>query len=900
MATFPTFESVLIEIASALGVNKGIQTKKKQKFKNTEMSLENMHSTWKSILSDISNALGLNQEVADDLIVNIEHSFQIHKIIELEIFTFKASKQKILWNYLVRIFIPTIARHAVFWQIESKVDTGMPGGRFWYLPVINSDKKIQLPVQHVLEWLIDLIEEPRANVAKKIESDLRIYSNSGTVLRNLHNWQKAKNMPEISSIKNTFPDEVELTFKGSFILKGTEPDFIQALNFINNKGLSAEILQHEIDINLKDLKKILKSECSEHDKIEFTLKLQERYQKPSSQTIRQRLLVARAVQEGYQRLIKFLTPKIDKFNVDFEKNKTLQLIHLYEMVYNKTMEAHVETYIEDYHLRQKAENEYFTQHLPPLLRYDLLLCFSYEKYPTIPLVAPLLNKKFSKKGEEERIDDIFPTSKEGIKLSNKTYRKNLKQDVLFEKKCNELTDILQQNKAPFKTLKNINDFDLVYETFNASYSNPNIKPLILKRLSELALTETHKIKKIILELNEIFTIKKFNNSTENSVKILLDQASTNTEYDFWSPTLLRFNAYHQIGKNNFKEAERLFNQAMDECKNFNFGPLRGELARDAFAIAISNQKLIPNNHEKYFRDIIFWGGLEAPKSSNASLPSIFDVSRELHEYFWNNLYKCYPNYTPLFSNSQNDFKLFLNDIAPHIKAGTAIDKVLKKHKHLKNKQLKHPQSDSIIFLLMKVSYDMFAKFKEHETRINIQQEIMLEAKSIFKKSIHVIRAVIQEWPEIVDLSDFKQQTPLMLAANYKDYKTVEVLLNAKANPNLKDITGRTALHAACASRCSKSANLLIENGIDGAIANFEGSTALHTSVRLGEVNITRILLKHFPELAFIEDFDGKTPLQLAHKIANDISIYHYLQHHLKLENRAIVTHETYKDLLQLF
>jgi len=899
MATFPTFEATLIEIANALGASKGLQTTKKNKFKDGDMSLDNIFETWKGILNSISDVLGLDEKAKNDLISNIEHDYQIHKTIELNVFSFRASKQKIVWHYLSRVLIPAIARHAAFWQIQSKIDAGMPGGKFWYLPIIQPTKlttEIELPVQQVLNWLVDLIEEPRTKLAKNIEKDLRIYESSGTILKNLYNWQNAKNTPEISSINNTFPEEVKITFQGCFLPDTKNSEFEQALEFTNKKGHTAESLQHEISLSCEDLKYILKDDCSDNKKEEFIWKLKERYQQPPQKTIRQRLLVARAVQEGYGRLVKFLTPTIDKQCLDFEKNKTLQLIKLYEVVYNNTMDAHAQCA----HLGEEAENKYFTKNQPAFFRYDLLLCTSYEKYPTVPLVAPRLNEIFSTSGKEKEIDDIFPTSKEGIEKRQSEYIDNLNKQRVASNTTNKLINRLKRKIAPFKTLKNIIDFDFVYEASHLTYNSPKIKPLILQRLIELEATPEHEIKRLILELNELFTVEQFDTSTEERATTLLEQAKNNVESFLWRPQLLRFEAYHHIGKNKIKEAERLFNQAMDECKNFNFGPLRGELARDAFAIAISNQKLIPNNHEKYFRDILFHGGLDSSKSTNATIPSIFDVSRELHEYFWKNLYKCYPNYTSLFSNSQKDFELFFTDIAPHIKDGTDIKQVLKKHKHLKNKQLKHPQSDSIIFLLMKVSYDMLTKIKTNETRFNIPHDMILEAESIFDKSMSVIRAVIQEWPEIVDLSDFKQQTPLMLAANYKDYKTVEVLLNAKANSNLKDITGRTALHAACASRCSKSANLLIENGIDGVIANFKGSTALHTSVRLGEINITKTILKNFPELAFIKDLDGKTPPQLADKIASDISIYHYLQHYLKSENRTTVSHETYKKLLQLF
>ncbi|WP_305810143.1 ankyrin repeat domain-containing protein [Photobacterium kishitanii] len=156
------------------------------------------------------------------------------------------------------------------------------------------------------------------------------------------------------------------------------------------------------------------------------------------------------------------------------------------------------------------------------------------------------------------------------------------------------------------------------------------------------------------------------------------------------------------------------------------------------------------------------------------------------------------------------------------------------------------------------------------------------------------------WPEIVNISDFKQQTPLMLAAHYNDYETVEVLLKAKADPNLHDFTGRTALHAAAASRCLKGASLILEHGCDATITTVEGATALHTATRMGDIPIVKLLIKKQPELLNIKDLKGILPEVLAKKIATDLFTYELLKQYLKSERRTVVSHENYKKMLDFF
>lgn len=896
MATFPTFETVLLRIAKALGAANSMPSKSKTKFENVDMSLANLFDTWKKILGDISDALGLDESAKNDLISNIEKDYQMHKTIELNVYSSKATQRKITWHYLARVLVPVLARHSVFWQITSKLDAGMPGGKFWYLPFndpSHDTKEVQLPVQQVLNWLIDLIQLPNISIAKTIEEDLRIYSGSGTVLKNLYNWKNAKSTPEISSINNTFPDEVKLNFEGCFTPNDKSSHFKQALSFINSKGLTPQLLQHEIDCSENDLKRLLNIDCTIEEQNSFVAKLKERYQAPSPSVIRKRLLIARASQEGYEQLVKFLTPNVDKHCVDSKLNKTLQLIRLYGDIYNLTLHAHLEYS----HLGEYAENKNFTEMLPPFFRYDLLLCVASESHPTVPLVSDRLNSIFSRSSEHDNLDNLFPISDDDIEEMTNTLKNEAEHAKNHQDKLKTLVEKLSQNKTPFKQLQKNDDFDVVLEALDYHYSNRNIKSLILQRLIELEKTPSQSMRRIIVELSDKLNHQVYDSKTEADVSELILQAKSSVEFDYWKAVILQLEAVHFIAQNKLHEAEKNLNLAIEECKNNSFGNLRGILAKDAFSLAIANQKLIPNNHEKYFRDMINWGCIESYRGKSKSI-DIFNVSRELHEYFWTDLYKCYPTYTPLFSSSKLEFQSFIIDLEPYINNRTPIYHVLKKHNSLRNKQLKHPQSDSVILLLLKSSYEMLTKLRFFKGSVPLKEGV--EIKAIFQGFIDAVREIIKTWPEIVNLSDFKQQTPLMLAAHNNDYETVEVLLKANADPNLQDIKGRTALHAAAASRCLQSALLLINNGVDAKITTLEGATALHTAVRVGEIPITKLLIEKRPELLLIEDFQGILPEQLAIKITEDRFLYEYLKSFLLSENRQIVSHDVYKNLLNLF
>ncbi|OCH19800.1 ankyrin repeat domain-containing protein [Aliivibrio sp. 1S128] len=894
MATFPTFESVLLQIAKALGANSEMTSKSKTKFKYVDMSMDNLFTTWESILGDIADALGLDERAKKDLISNVADDYLMHKRVELDVYSSKASQRKIVWHYLARVIIPALARHSVFWQIESKMDEGMPSGRFWYLPAVDSPiepTQLLLPVPKVLNWLIDLIQNTNISIANKLENDLNIHDEHGTVLRNLYNWKKAKSTPEISSINNMFPDEVNLQFEGCFKPDGNTSQFEQAVSFVERKGLSSDVLQHEIDISCEDLKRILRSECSAEEQQDFVQKLKVRYQVPSSKVIRIRLLFARAIQEGYEQLVKMFTPQVDKLCFDKNKNKTLQLVELYNYVYNLTFEANIQKGSLGYH----AENKYFEEQLPSFLRCDLLRLFTSDNEHDIPWsTLDRINCIFSRFGEEDILDDVFPTSQDDLQKMFKLIKEEGDYSNNYLIRRDDLIGKLKQNKAPFKQLQNIDDFDLIYGAGIIQinqYSNLKIGDMIVERLKCLEATPSESMKRILFELETHLLLKKFGEKTEEKVANLLDEAKNCDDFEFSKANILRYEALHYIAQNKLKEAEKNLNLAIDECKKYSFGKFRGLLARDAFALAIANQKLIPNNHEKYFRDMCYWGALKGE-------PNIYDVARDLHEYFWKTLYKCYPNYQALYSDCSKDIKTFSHDFVECIKNGRSIELILKKHKGLKKKQLKYPQADSIILLVMKMSYGILAQLNGYKQMK--PTEVTNEIRDVSNRIIKGIRKVIESWPEIVNITDFKLQTPLMFAANNKDYQTVEALLKANANPNLQDFKGRTALHAASASRCWKSASLLLEYGCEATITNPEGSTALHTAIRMGERAIVELLIEKQPDLLDIEDLNGILPEQLARKIVTEPFTYEFLKQFLISEGRDVASLDTYKEVLEVF
>lgn len=869
VSALPTTEAILLEIHQSFCGNSD-STKQKTDFASGQTSIANLKDRGTKILQDVFRALNLDPQAQMDALGNFVRFGNAYKFLELNTLTFAADQRQVLWALLGHVYVPGLARRVGFWSLEQALDKGMPGGRFWYLPEpqeMNGESDLYMPVAQVVDWLLDLL-----GTSTEAFSDRQSAQTDGAheaLRRSLYNWRDGAQM-SVRSIEKYFSNKVSLDFKGVFKLKyviSPSEQFVSALEFVRRKGLTAEQLRIEISMTQGGLlEDVLAGNVNEDVQAVFVECLAERYAAPSMHTIRQRLLLARAVQDGYTRLLKVICPGVAQDCADAEQNKLLQLFAIYKLVYNLTVDAWRNCGDQG----KAAENEWFEGHLPEWDKSGIFLSI-------LPSRRASANQELAR-----RMTRQFFEMQPGAELENyaglnartaiPVIKRNMERANQFGNEILAELHLVERIKAgsPWRALQAESRYWVVSQVAQDRALGPLAKQAAIQRMRELASTPSQTVQAIVLELNAHLNVERkvLLKSAQEKVQALLEEAEASTGYDLWKAAIRQCQAKHLLSCNDFEGAFRLFQEALVAGMERGFGPLLGEVGRDCLAIAVAippngvKRGAIVNNYEKYYRTMLA-GGIMADCEE---IPSIEDAARWAYTYFWATLYKPYPGYPTQRPQSLEPFENLLRDLLPLFKSGdqAGLKTWIQSNRQLLKSNLPDVEGNSVLMALMKLHSRFVQIFPmlHREIPVELRGEgerfgNMLEEWKAF------IALMIKESPKQLNIADLKGQTPLMLMAEDGDTEMVKILLQAGADPYLQDCRGMTALHSACKSRVDGCVDALLDYPRSLDKLTNEERSPLHTATWAGHLHAVNRLSELAPNLVYKRDSHGNTPLELA-------------------------------------
>ncbi len=636
MNAIPSIESILLQVHQSLELP-AYTSKQKASFSQVKRSLKKHSEQFEEILDGIFRSLEIHKDksASSDLREDIFKFAAFQKELELNTWTFDAEAKQVIWHMLSHSYIPGIARKVAFWNLEDKTDKGMPGGSFWYLPEKLNGELI-MPVSQVCNWLLDLIGIP----LEQFRTVGLVNRSSETIIRNIYNWKNGK-VPRLETIKSSFPDSLNITFKGCLHIDESLPveeQLNQVTEFIKFKKLSSADLVHEIPIREQaNIDDIIAGNASSVDTQNFIHLMLIRYTQPSFKTIRQRLHIAKAVQDGYKRLLKFLCPKVSPTCVELNDNKVLQLFTIYKRVYNLTVEAY------ERNNNRSEEDKWFENQFPKVDSDGLFLSITPSNFSvSSSLLGERLTKRFRRMKANEPLTDFFD---DNPGTSTMLLQQRTEQHDRWAKKATA-GDELQNNiwkGSPWRALQKEDRYWVLFDVIGGLTNNHKAFNAGLNRLNEVANSPVEGAGVIQLELNYLVELPKGKRSKGHQDRVynLIEKIEQHEGYTAWKALALLAKAKHYIALNEFKAASGFFKRALNACSESSYGPLKGLIARDTLATLLQVEKLNENNHECYLREMLNNDAFETV--SPIKKVNLEDISRMLNTHFRDKLDKPYQN-----------------------------------------------------------------------------------------------------------------------------------------------------------------------------------------------------------------------------------------------------------------
>lgn len=898
MALIPSFENLLLELHQGLGLERD---PRKKKFVEKKMQLTNHTEMAANLISDIFESLNMDEQSCKDAMGNLLEWANFHQALELRTWTGNASKQQVLWHLLAYSFVPGAARRLAFWCLDGAqqrpFDAGMPGGEFWFLPHWDTENdKIDLPLHQVIDWLLDLLDAP-------ISQDLGIQIGRNTTeeagldfsaVRDLKNWRKETMPKSAKKFDQLFPDGAALCFSGSFHFDQNldpEAQFQDARALVLRKGLNAQTLHHQIPMTAERLESIFDCSAPDKEKQEFTRLMALRYAAPSMATIRQRFRVARLAQDGYVRLLKELCgAEVEPGCTDPNKNKLLQLLALFQNIYNLTVAA------------WKAGGSYqeqdawFEARLSPWDKADLLLSIvpSYKQEAYFG-VAERLTRKFMSMEPSSPLQDLVPLGEGDAGAVIKSRVLSLKHDFDEDSRLRALHDSIRRS-SPWRALQAETSYWVVSEFVQAADLTSDVRAMAIKRLYELAEKPGQTTETNMLEIGFLLNgdPQKRPKDTQQRVAQLLGEAQTNQGYVEWKAPLLRLQAKHRLMQNDFEGACVDFKAALTACSERSFGALRGEIARDAWATEIAVAGFISNNQEGYYRDMLRYDMFVQ------GVATFEDAAVLCEDFFWTELYQPYPG----FERQERQTKALLETAMGEtfrlieIADWAGLQLWMKRHaKQLRNGNFKDARCDTVLTLWLKFMNHLESKLPVMKAMSPADMVKEFEkVENHLQNRRHAINLLLQAWPEQACVADFKGQTPLMLVADNRDVE-LSRLLAPLSNVNAQDFRGRTALHSAISGRSPACVEIILDcNPVVTTVTPDDKNTALHTAVRFGQPECVGLILDEYPSLASTFNAAGHTPLDMARGIYENLPGW---QNFMQSQNRQTGSKDDFEKLVAL-
>ena len=310
------------------------------------------------------------------------------------------------------------------------------------------------------------------------------------------------------------------------------------------------------------------------------------------------------------------------------------------------------------------------------------------------------------------------------------------------------------------------------------------------------------------------------------------------------PDLEYLRALNALSSGNFDEARKHAEKALDLCIGWSIGPLKLDIARLNFSLAVALDAFSRGSAERSFRilcksvqpqDSDRWKIGEGPIDYSMRLAAADHAA-----WFWGAIVRPYEGVaieTPLQQDSEiiRAYTALLVSGAPE----EEVRDFIKKFRGKLKRKLRDVRGDTFFTLTSKMVPDLARDMRQMPTYPGIPKTPSELANSIAATHLNLVSLLPTD---VLDARDYLKQTALMLAAERKDVDMVRALLDRHVDLDAQDVIGRTALHAAARVGADRVFEVLLAAGANPTLQTFLGKTPAIFAAEFGRATIFEMRL----------------------------------------------------------
>ncbi|MBE1298233.1 ankyrin repeat domain-containing protein [Phycobacter azelaicus] len=324
-------------------------------------------------------------------------------------------------------------------------------------------------------------------------------------------------------------------------------------------------------------------------------------------------------------------------------------------------------------------------------------------------------------------------------------------------------------------------------------------------------------------------------------------------------------ALNALSSGDFNEARQYAENALELCLTLSVGPLKLDIARLNFSLAVAQDAFNRGSAERSFRilcksvqpqDAARWNLGEGPIDYSMRLAAADHAA-----WFWDNIVRPYEGVeieAPLQQESE-----IIRAYAGLLFSG-ASEVEVRAFKKKFGGQLKHKlrdvRGDTFFTVASKMVPDLVRVMRQMPTYSGLPTEPSELANSMAATHLKLVSLLPTD---VLNARDYLKQTALMLAAERKDVEMIKALVDRHVDIDAQDVIGRTALHAAAKVGADRCFEILLAAGANPTLKTFSGKTPAIFAAEFGRATIFEM------RLACSAYQMGSSELEEAHKLAQE-------------------------------